>query len=481
MMTGSIENKDLVIIGGGPAGMAAAIEARRAGVKSVCILDEGVSLGGQVYRRFGPGFTVTNRHDAGHEFRDGQTLIDETLASGADIRTSTIVWGVWDKRIAYVRNDVHAGSIEADAIIIATGARDRPVAIPGWTLPGVITAGAAKTMVAIQRVLPGRRILMAGSGPLALAFSAQLQALGANIVEVAEAAPAPGPLSLARLAVEGDRQTMMDAVRYRAKLMISRVPFSYSTIVVRVEGEGEVQRAVVARVDREWRVLPGSERTIEADTMVLGYGLESSSELLRLIGCKLRYDRQRGGWLPERDAELKTSVPGVFAAGDGSGIGGAKHAEAEGRFAGIAAAKDLGSLGSGEASSRLAAVRARLTRMDRFLTTLNQLYLVGPGLFELATAETVICRCEERTVADLDALISDGVRDPNVVRALSRIGMGRCQGRNCASNVAAAIARRANCPPELVAPLSVRPPIKPVPVAALAEERHQGESETVTS
>jgi thioredoxin reductase len=480
-MTDSIEKKDLVIIGGGPAGMAATIEARRAGVKSVCILDEGISLGGQVYRRFGPGFTVSDHHAAGHEFRDGQTLIDATMASGADIRTSTVVWGIWGKRVAYVRDDVSAGTIEACAIIIATGARDRPVAIPGWTLPGVITAGAAKTMVAIQRVLPGRRILMAGSGPLALAFSAQLQALGANIVEVAEAAPAPRPLSLAKLVMEGDLQTMMDAARYRAKLMISGVPFSYSTIIVRVEGSDEVQRSVLARVDRDWRVIPGSERTVEVDTVVLGYGLESSSELSRLIGCKLRYDRQRGGWIPERDSELRTSVPGVFAAGDGSGVGGAKHAEAEGRVAGIAAAGDLGALGSTGARSRIAALRARLTRMDRFLTTLNQLYLVGPGLFELATDETVICRCEERTVADLDTLISGGVRDPNIVRALSRIGMGRCQGRNCASNVAAAIARRSNCPPELVAPLSVRPPVKPVPVAALAEERHQGQSETVTS
>jgi thioredoxin reductase len=480
-MTGSIEKKDLVIIGGGPAGMAAAVEARRAGVESVCILDEGISLGGQVYRRFGPGFTVSDQHAAGREFRAGQTLIDEAMASGADIRTSTVVWGIWDKRIALVRDDVSASTIEARAIIIATGARDRPVAIPGWTLPGVITAGAAKTMVAIQRVLPGRRILMAGSGPLALAFSAQLQALGANIVEVAEAAPAPRSLSLAKLFMEGDLETMIDAARYRAKLMISRVPLSYSTIIVRIEGGDEVQRAVLARVDRDWRVVPGSERTVEVDTVVLGYGLESSSELSRLIGCKLSYDRQRGGWIPERDAELRTSVSGVFAAGDGSGIGGAKHAEAEGRVAGIAAARDLGALGAGEANSRIAVVHARLMRMDRFLTTLNRLYLVGPGLFELATDETVICRCEERTLADLDALIAEGVRDPNIVRALSRIGMGRCQGRNCASNVAAAIARRDNCPPELVAPLSVRPPVKPVPVAALAKEHHQGESETVAS
>jgi hypothetical protein len=112
---------------------------------------------------------------------------------------------------------------------------------------------------------------------------------------------------------------------------------------------------------------------------------------------------------------------------------------------------------------------------------MNRLYLVGPGLFELATPDTVICRCEERSLADLEALIADGVGDPNIVRALSRIGMGRCQGRNCASNVAAAIARRTGRAIEQIVPLSVRPPVKPVPMAALADERHQGEAETLTS
>ena len=274
---------------------------------------------------------------------------------------------------------------------------------------------------------------------------------------------------------------MMHAARYRSRLMTRAVPFSYSTIILRVEGREQVERAVVARVGSDWRIVPGTERTIEVDTVLVGYGLESSSELARLIGCKLWFDRQRGGWLPVRDDALRTSKLGVFAAGDGSGIGGAKHAEIEGRLAGVAAAAELGALGEKEAHTHLAGARRRLSRMDRFLTTMNRLYLVGPGLFELATPETVICRCEERSLADLEALVAEGISDPNIVRALSRIGMGRCQGRNCASTVAAILARRTGCAVDHIAPLSVRPPVKPVPISAIAQQRNQDRSETLVS
>lgn len=472
MSPGATEQAELVIIGGGPAGMSAALEARRAGA-SVVLLEERKTLGGQIYKRPGSGFAVSDHRRAGHELRDGGSMIAAVERSGTDIRTGTVVWGIWGKTIAFQSGEHDSGTIEAKEIIVAAGARDRPVAFPGWTLPGVITAGAAKSLVATQLVLPGRRILMAGSGPLALAFSAQLHAYGANIVEVHEASPSPGLRTLARVIANADPALLVEAAHYRARLLRHRIPLHYASIIVRAEGETGVERAVVADVDRDWRVIPGTERSIDVDTILLGYGLESSTELTRLLGCDHRYDSGLGGWIPVRDEWMRSSVAGILIAGDGGGVAGSPAAILEGRLAGVAAAVDLGRLSSAEAGRRASKAHRRRRRLERFVRAMAQLYPVGSGIHELADDDTVICRCEEVSAGTIARTIDEGATDPNVVRALTRAGMGRCQGRNCGSHIAAGMARQNGRSIDSVELPTVRPPVKPVTIAAIASQRQQ--------
>ena len=471
-MLATTEPWDLVVVGGGPAGLAAALEARRLGV-STCLLEERPDLGGQIYKRFPAGFSVLEPRRLGRDYREGGQLIQAVEGSGADIRTGAVVWGIWDRRLAYVQNDHDSGAVDARCIILATGAFDRPVPFPGWTLPGVMMAGGTKALVQTQRVLPGRRILVAGSGPLILALSAELQRLGASLASVLEAAPGLGVTTMFRLLARsrGNEVLLVDAVRYWTRLFGHRIPLRYSSMIVRAEGSGQVERAIVARVDKDWRVIPGTESAIEVDTICLGYGFQASAELSRLCGCQQRYDEVNGGYVPVRDEWMQTSVPGVLSAGDGSGIGGSRIAIEEGTLAGIGAALQLGRITPDEARARARPHRRRLRHMRLFREVLDEIYPVGAGIYELASPETIVCRCEDLTAGDLEAVIEEGADDPNVVKSLTRVGMGLCQGRYCARQVTGMVARHSGVSIDQVKLATIRPPVKPVPIGAIAEER----------
>ena len=469
--------RELVIVGGGPAGMAAAIAAREAGVGEVTVIDERAKLGGQIYKQMGSGWRVLQPEKLGKDYQRGRALITAAGGSGAELLTNNVVWGIWDDRVALYEEGGQAGVIKAGAIILATGAYDRPVVFPGWTLPGVMTAGGAQSLIKTQKVIPGRRILMVGSGPLILAFSAQLHQYGANVVTVCEAAGFPAATGALRLlrAAPGNVGLLSDGLGYMSYLARKRVPFLYSHIIVRAEGEHEVERAVIAKVDRDWRPIPGTERTLEVDTICVGYGFFPSIELSRLVGCEHEYDENLGGYIPIRDEWMRTTIKGVLAAGDGTGVAGSLVAIEEGTLAGIAAAMDLGKISRGDAERRVARVRARLARLERFRGALNRTYAVGKGVYALSTPDTIVCRCEEVTVAEiLDNMIAD-TSDPNAVKSLTRAGMGNCQGRNCQRQIAALVAGQAGRPIQDVPMFTARPPVKPVPIGLIAEERPDDE------
>ena len=464
-----VETYDLLIVGGGPAGLAAAVEAAGAGLV-VGLADERPTFGGQIYKQFGVGFSVRAAAALGRDYRRGRALIEAAEQSGARLLPLTSAVAIRDDAVVLVAEGEHARTVTARRILIAPGAYDRPVVFPGWTLPGVLTAGAAQTIVKTQRVLPGERIVFAGSGPLALAFPAQLHHYGANVVHALEAGPAPSARDVVRLAraARGNAELLRDAVAYRTQLLRARVPLRYSRIVVRAEGEGRVERVVHAAVDRDWRPVRGSDETVEADTLCVGYGFIPSVELLRLAGCDFTYSEDLGGPVVILDDWQRTTVPGVSAAGDGTGVAGVFAAVDGGRLAALGAALDLGAVEPRAAGAKAAAIRRRLRRKEAFRAALRPLHAVGQGVYELADASTVVCRCEEVTAAELEDAVATS-SDTSVVKGLTRAGMGLCQGRNCQRQIAALVARRHGLPLAAVAPVTPRLPVRPVPIAAVAD------------
>lgn len=460
---------DLLVVGGGPAGISAARAAHGAGL-SVVLADERPTLGGQIYKQPGPGFTVTDPDVMDRQFRIGRSIIDSLHGTGVDVRLRTGVVAVEGRESVLVTEGAAAVRVVTPRTVVAAGAHDRPVAFPGWTLPGVFTAGGLQTMAKTQRVLPGRRMLFAGAGPVALAFPAQLAHYGAHIVEALEAGPAPRPGDLLKIAraARGNTAALRDAARYRSLLLRHRVPLRYGRMVVRAEGDGRVERVVHAAVDAAWRAVPGTERSVDVDLLCLGYGFVPSLELLRLLGCSFDYAEDLGGHVVRRDDWLRTSSEGIYAAGDGAGVEGSYVALDEGAIAGTAAAMDADALSLARAEELTAAARRRLASRRALSAATERLYRVGPGIFELATPETIVCRCEvvrQGTLADA----VDATDDINVVKAYTRAGMGPCQGKNCQRHIAALIARRHRRAVADVPLATPRMPIRPVPISALAD------------
>jgi NADPH-dependent 2,4-dienoyl-CoA reductase/sulfur reductase-like enzyme len=460
---------DLVVVGGGPAGMAAAAEAASAGL-GVALVDERPTLGGQIFKQPGPGFLVTDAAALGRDHARGRTLIDEVERSGAAVFLRTSALAVDGTSVVLLEEGGRARTVEAAGLVLAPGAHDRPVVFPGWTLPGVLAAGGAQTLVKTQRVLPGRRLVFAGSGPLALAFPAQLRGYGADVVLVLEAGPAPAPGDALRIlrAGRGNGALLRDAASYRTRLWRDRVPLRYRRVVVRAEGEGRVEQVVHAAVDAAWRPLPGSEEAVAADTLCVGYGFFPSVELLRLAGCEFRYDEDLGGPVVIRDAWLRTTAAGVSAAGDGTGVTGSYVAVDEGRLAALGVLRDLGALAPSAADERAAPLRLRLRRKEAFRRALAPLHAVGPGVYELATPDTVVCRCEGLTAAAI-GVAAEASGDVNTVKSVTRACMGLCQGRNCQRQVAAVIASRHALALADVPVSTPRAPVRPVPIAAAAD------------
>jgi NADPH-dependent 2,4-dienoyl-CoA reductase/sulfur reductase-like enzyme len=462
-MTGPVEPHEVIVVGAGPAGIRAAVEARAAGAE-VLVLDEAARPGGQIYRQLPPELRPEARDPLGGTRAKSRPLFADLERGGATVWPGAEAWGVLPGRVLLVNRADRPAVLQAGALVLATGAYDRPAAVPGWTLPGVVTAGGVTALVKAQRVLPGRRALLAGTGPLLLAAATAMVHGGARVLGIAEAASRRALLGLLRRpGIVGQAVEVVTT--------LARTPIWTRHGLVRIEGADGVERAVIARLDDRWRPIPGTERAFDVDTVVLGYGLVPSPELADLAGCALTFDAGRGGWIPVADPErlMATSSPGVFVAGDGAGVAGADVAEAQGRLAGLGAARYVGRIGAVETERRAAPVRHTLGRFTAFRRTLESILAPRPGLYELTTDDTVVCRCEEVLAGEIRAAIEAGARHVTEVRAVTRAGMGLCQGRMCVPTVCGLLGRWAGLAPETAGRLPPRLPARPVPVPMLAD------------
>ena len=459
----------LVIVGAGPAGLAAAIEAARAGLP-VTLLDEAPRIGGQIYRQPPRAFSVKQARLQGKEYARGRALREEfeTVASHVEVRGGTSVLGIWGERELQWATASGSGTLKAEQLVLATGAYDRPLPFPGWTLPGVMTAGGAQAFVKTYGVKPGRRALIAGTGPLLLAVAKQLHESGVEVVAVLEAGrPELSWRNVRR--VWGQWGLLKDAFDYHWALERAGIPVHYNHTVLEAHGAPELSRVTYAPIDPEtWSPRREAATHAEVDLLLVGFGFVPSTELAVLAGCRHEYQHDWGGWVPVRDGLMRTSAANVFAAGDGTGVAGSLVAIEEGRVAGITAAEQAGKLTAQEATQRRQGPLRKLQKLAPVRQALDELSRLRPGLCELATPETVVCRCEEVRLSQVRAAVEQGARDLQSVKLHCRLGMGACQGRNCAPSMGMYLAHALGRSAEQVGRINPRPPVKPATLGALA-------------
>jgi thioredoxin reductase len=352
---------ELAIVGAGPAGLSAAVEAGSVGVQ-VMLIDENAKPGGQLFKQIHK-FFGSKDHYAGIRGIDiGTQLLAQVEKAGVEVMLDSVVWGLFASHCpGPALGDDAAGEgghtlgvirdrrnlrIRADKICLATGATENALAFPGWTLPGVMGAGAIQTLINVHRVLPGKRVLMVGSGNVGLIVSYQLLQAGAEVVGLVEALPRVGGYGV-----------------HASKLRRNQVPILTSTTIKEATGQGKVERAVTVSLDSEWREIPGTERQWDVDVICLALGLSPLSELAWMAGCRFAYIPQLGGHIPVHDEDMQTTVAGVYVVGDLAGVEEASTAMEEGKLAGIAAAEALGHLSMAEAQRKKDQVLSRLDEL----------------------------------------------------------------------------------------------------------------------
>lgn len=457
----------VLVVGGGPAGLSAASVIAESGL-SVVLVDERLTLGGQFYKQPADGREV-NEAAIDHQFQSGRRLIRRFEASGATYLGGTTVWGVFGATQVAASDEHTNFLIEPSTIVLATGAYERGVPMPGWTLPGFMTTGAMQTLLRSYQVTPGQRVVLSGNGPLNLQVAVELTRAGVHVVGLAELARKPGPWAWRQLLTMGVNapQLVADGLRHVNELKQLGVPIFYESAVISARGRTSVEVAKIAQVDSDGRPISGTEKELTADVVCIGFGFVPSNEIARTLGCNHHYDPVRRILVPERSETGKSSIDNVWIVGDCAGLSGARSAEQGGLIAGAAVVEEQGQLTQKLRIERDRAVILRRQAL-RFQSALWSLYSAPAILDQFAEAETLVCRCEAVTLGSLNQAIAEELDTAGAVKRMTRAGMGPCQGRYCGPFIVDLVARERHGVVDELSYFAPRVPFRPQPLSALA-------------
>jgi len=454
----------IVIIGAGPAGVRAAQTLVQAGLRPI-VIDENSRAGGQIYRQPPPGFVRSPKTLYGFEAAKAEALHAsfKQLLPQIDYRPDTLVWNCSPDQLDLLHAQRHTTQ-RYSHLILCTGALDRVMPFPGWTLPGVYTLGAAQVALKAQGCVLNGRVVVAGSGPLLYLLAYQYAKAGADIVAVLDTARVGdkwrGLPQLLRQPL-----TLAKGLYFMAWLRLKGIALLDSVQEIAAAGTEQV-------TSLRW-LRHGKASEIACDAIATGFGLRSETQLADLAGCRFLFDQLNQQWLPERDAAGRSSVAGVYLAGDGNGIAGADAAELSGRVAALSLLEDLGLPADLSQRSQL---QNALAANQQFRRGLETAFPTPVHWARQCTDALLICRCEEITAGQLrHSVAQNGSREINRLKALTRVGMGRCQGRICGAAAAEILAQASAQELPSVGRLRGQSPVKPIPVsAALAAEQSKG-------
>ncbi|MCC6533533.1 MAG: FAD-dependent oxidoreductase [Burkholderiales bacterium] len=454
---------DLVVVGAGPAGMAAAIRAAELGLRTI-VLDEQAEPGGQIYRAIE---RVAREHPQrlailGEDYAAGIALVRAFRDAKIDYRPQASVWQVEPDQRVFASTPTGTECVQTRHLVIATGAMERPMPLPGWTLPGVMTAGGAQILLKSAGHVPAGRVVMIGTGPLLLLLAWQLMRANVPIAAILDTGKADAPARALRHAGSALRSAayLRKGFELVRSIKAAAIPWLKDIADIELRGDARVREVVYRR--------NGATHNQAADLVLLHQGIVPNANLGWALRCEHEWNESQRCFLPRTDGWGSSSLPQVQFAGDCASIAGARAAEYAGALAALEVAHKLGRIDRTERDARARSARRQLASERRIRPLLEALYRPNDPHVVPADDAVIVCRCEGITAGEIRAVIKQGCPGPNQMKAFLRCGMGPCQGRMCGLTVTELIAQGRGMSPAEIGYFRIRPPIKPLLLGELA-------------